>query len=428
MNARTHPGFTAIALTLALLAGCGGLEKRTPAPDPAAVHIGCIRYQDGDLVDDLWSYGAAMAVEEINARGGVLGKRLQLLANTDRPDAPNGLPGTRDLLASDVVAIVGAPTSALHLQMVQLTAPAGVPLLSPNATSPALSDLTVPGLGMVSGTYSFRTAPSDTLQGRFLAERIRAEGIQTMGVLYRNDTYGRGVLAPFRERFEELGGQLTAAVGYEPNTLKDLRAQVETLLASGLPQGVLLLSFTTDGTALTQHLAALLPRPRPRFFGTDGIDSLAFWQNAEPEITEDLHGSAAAFPDSPAIQSFHRTYRSALGEPATPSAVYAYDAIYSIALALEAGGAATPYAVRSKLRAITGGLGDHGMPVTASDFAQAVSLARGGKPLDFQGLTGRLDLDARGDPTQANYAWWRFRKGAVEILSVSEVRGAAPLR
>lgn len=423
MTVRSLTGLT--AFTLALLEGCGGLERQAPEPDPAAIRIGCIRYRSGDLVDDMWSYGAALAVQEINARGGVLGKRLQLLANTDRPDAPDGLPGTRGLLASGVVAIVGAPTSALHLQMVQLTAPAGIPLLSPSATSPALTGLTVPGLGMVSGSLSFRTAPSDALQGRFLAERVRAEGIQTMGVLYRNDAYGNGLMAAFRERFEGLGGRLTAAVGYEPNVLTDLRGRVESLLAAGLPQGILLLSFSTDGTALTQHLAALLPHPRPRFFGTDGINNLAFWQNAEPEIAEGLLGSAAAFPDSPAIQAFQRAYLAELGEPAIPPAAYAYDSVYCIALALEAGGTASAAAVRDKLRAVTGGLGDHGTAVTASDFAQAASLARTGKPLDFQGLTGRLDLDARGDPTQATYAWWRFRKGGVEILSISEVTGAA---
>ncbi len=417
----SRPERLLVPTLLAFMAGCGGLEDRAPAPDPDAIRIGCIRYQQGDLIDDMYSYGAALAVAEINRQGGVLGRPLQFLANSDRPGSPGGLQGTRDLLRADVVAIIGGPTSALHLEMVQLTAPLGVPLVSPSATSPALSELAA------AGTLSFRVAPSDALQGRFLADRVYAEGIRTMGILYRDDAYGSGLMEAFRDRFTTLGGRLTAATGYDSNSTVGLRRRVEALLEAGIPEGILLLSFSTDGTALSQHLAALLPRPMPRFFGTDGINNLAFFQNAEPEVVEGVYGSTPAFPDSPAVQAFQRSYLAELGAEATPTAAFAYDAVYTIALAVAAEGQATPAAVRNQIRRVTGGL-EVGTLVTAADLPKALELLKARKPIDFQGLTGRLDLDAKGDPTQTTYAWWRYRKGVVEILTVSEVTGASAPR
>lgn len=402
--------------------GCGGMRDRADPPQAGTARIGYIANLQSLQTGYLYEQGARMAVAEINTAGGVNGQPLQLLVNVDRADSPSGLQGTRSLLDEGVVGFVGGPNSQLHTLMVALTAPRLVPLLSHNATSASLSTLSVPGLGPVSGTLSFRTVPSDALQGRFLAEKIWGSGIRSVGLLFRDDAYGTSLNQAFQDRYRALGGRLTTAVAYASNATEGYRERVQALLAAGLPEGILLASLSTDGVALCQHLKVLLPSPAPALFGPDGLTNPAFRSNAPADLVEGMRGSAPTAPVSAAFEAFSATYQAAVGQPAPNAAAFAYDAVYLLALALAAGGENTPQAAGHWLREVSGGLTPGGVPVTSRDFPQAVALLKAGGRVDYQGISGRIDLDARGDPTQATYAWWIIRKGAVEILDRTELR------
>ncbi len=411
----------ALALCLALLAlGCGGLDKDPQAPEAGALKIGFMYNLSQGQTNYPAEQGAQLAAAEINEAGGVNGQRIQVLVNGDQPNSASGLLGTRALLDAGVVGIVGAPNSALHLAMVQVTAPAGVPLVSYDATSPALTTLAVGG-AKISGDLSWRTAPSDALQGRVLAAKIRDRGITTMGVLYRDDPYGRGLLASFEARFQDLGGSVTARSSYPPSKASGFTDEVRALFSAGVPQGVLLITFEEDGAALTWELEAAHPNPRPAYFGSDGVQDATFLKNAAPSIAEGMYGTTASAPDTPASRRFAAAIQAATGDAPSHTAAYAYDAVYLMALAMAAGGHNGPQAIRANLREVSGGLQDGGAVVAPGEFQRAVSILNSGGRINFDGASSRIDFDANGDPTQAFYAWWRIRQGAFETVDTLSV-------
>src|SRR5438105_117148 len=167
----------------------GGLF--TPAAKPA-LRIGTLlsitgalsQYGPGD------TQGAYLAVHQINAAGGVLGQPIQLYTEDDQTDQTAAAAATTKLITQNHVnAIVGAQFSGGTIASIGIAKAAGVPMVSPSATSPALSNLTL------TGGYFFRTAPSDALQGvvaaNYLFNNLSYRYINLIG---RDDSYGRGLV------------------------------------------------------------------------------------------------------------------------------------------------------------------------------------------------------------------------------------------
>lgn len=403
------------------LVGCGGLQMEDPVsqPTPGSVRIGFL-YNLGSGVQNYdREMSARLAAEEINAQGGVLGRPLEILANGDRMESPTGLVGARSLLEAGVVAIVGGSTSALSVATAELTVPAGVPLCAPSSTAPALSSLVVQGR-LVSGDLFWRTAPSDTFQGRVLARQVLGTGVRTAAILFREDTYGRGLALTFQEAFEAGGGRLTAQVGYGATQVAGFEPQVAQALAGGVPEAVVLISFSTDGAALTRAFRTADPQPRPRFFAGDAVFNTGFLTNGDAAILEGLMGTAPTPPlGYKPYMDYLARFRARMGyEPIGNPPAAAYDAVYLFALAMEREGAVGSQAVRRHLRAVSGGLGDGGLQVGPLDWKTAVARLRAGGAVDYEGASGAIDFDARGDVTQATYLWWVVRDRTFVIQAV----------
>src|SRR5712664_4236011 len=150
-----------VIIVVVLAAVLGGLFNPATQAKPA-LRIGTLlsitgalsQYGPGD------TQGAYLAVHQINAAGGVLGQPIQLFTEDDQTDQTAAAAATTKLITQNHVnAIVGAQFSGGTIASIGIAKAAGVPMVSPSATSPALSNLTL------TGGYFFRTAPSDALQG-----------------------------------------------------------------------------------------------------------------------------------------------------------------------------------------------------------------------------------------------------------------------
>lgn len=398
-------------MLLGLLA-CGGkaIDTPTASPTPHGLKIGFLYnlgsgYQNFDR-----EMSARLAASEINALGGVNGRPLEILANGDRIGSPSGMAGTQALLDAGVVAIIGGSTSPLTVETARLTAPAGIPICAPSSTAPSLSALAIAGV-KVSGDLTWRTAPSDTFQGRVLARQVAGLGLRTAGVLFRQDSYGQGLSETFRSAFEGAGGRVTAFIGYNATQSSSFQAEVARLFAPGVPEAVILISFTTDGAALTRDIRAFDPQPRPRFFAGDAVFNSDFLSNGDASILEGLQGTAPSSPlGNPEYDGYVARFQAAMGyAPIGNPPAAAYDAVYLFALAMVKESASTPQAIRRHLRAVSGGLKDGGAPVGPLDFQRAATTLRQGLPVDFKGASGAIDFDENGDVTSGSYAWWIIR-------------------
>jgi len=157
---------------------------------------------------------AEMAVDEINASGGINDRILELAVEDGQCTGNVANNAANKLINVDgVVAIIGGMCSAESSAITTLSEQAQVPLLSPASSAPSLTD---------AGDYFFRIYPSDAYQGVFAAEHMKNTlGINKVAVLYTNDDWGVGLQGAFIESFEGLGGEVVAVESFE-KTARDL--------------------------------------------------------------------------------------------------------------------------------------------------------------------------------------------------------------
>ena len=172
---------------------------------------------------------AELAMQEVSDSGNLLGGMAiePVRADSTCVDAAAATAAAERLVTSDgVVAIMGADCSGVTTAVANNVAvPNGVVMISPSATSPALSTIEDNGL-------FFRTAPSDARQGEVLANILMDRGIEEVAVTYTNNDYGKGLSDSFISSYEDLGGSVTINAAHEDGK-GDYSAEVGALAAAG---------------------------------------------------------------------------------------------------------------------------------------------------------------------------------------------------
>jgi branched-chain amino acid transport system substrate-binding protein len=306
---------------------------------------------------------AELAVKEINARGGVHGRRLVLRVMDDsgRPDVALGVARS---LADDpaVVAVVGHLTSSTSLAAARVYG-AGrrpVPMISPSASSPDLSHVS---------PYVFRVCPTDLSHGAQLARYAREKlGARRAAVIYINDDYGRGLRLSFGTEFRRLGGTLVEedpSLGATPSLEPYL-----SRMRQGGSVDVLMLATERGGAELALRDMGRLGLSWP-VIGGDALTGI----EAAGALAEGVRVSSAYLADAPGdhnnafVTAYGRAYE---GQRPDHRGAGAYDIIHLLARAL-AGAGVDRRAVRDYLARVGGDL-----PA-------------------YDGVTGAIAFDAGGD-------------------------------
>jgi hypothetical protein len=209
----------------------------TTSTDPLVV--GTLLPQTGDLafLGPPEIAGAELAVQEINAAGGVLGQPVQLIQRDSGDTSTDIATQSVDaLLQQNVDVIVGAASSAVTRTVIDKITGAGVVQISPANTSDEFTDYDDNGL-------YFRTAPPDTLQSRALADLIINDGANTVGILARNDSYGTGLAENTVENLVSSGlaEDSIELVVYDP-TAANFDAEVQSMVDAN-PDAIVVIGF-----------------------------------------------------------------------------------------------------------------------------------------------------------------------------------------
>jgi ABC-type branched-subunit amino acid transport system substrate-binding protein len=184
--------------------------KRAPAPRPAdgrdeaetgaPLKIGGLLPQTGDLAlaNPPLAAGAALAIRDVNAAGGVLGQPVQWIDGDDGTNPDKAKQTVASHVDAGVHVIIGAGASGISRAVLPDVVKAGLILFSPCNTDAGLSEIDDKGL-------YFRTAPSDLLQGKALADVIMRDGPQHIAIVARKDSYGEGLQGNVRAELEKAG-------------------------------------------------------------------------------------------------------------------------------------------------------------------------------------------------------------------------------
>ena len=206
--------------------------------------------------------GFDLAINEINAAGGVLGQPVTGIKGDSGDATTDTANQTVDrLLSQNVDAIIGAASSGVSLTVIDKITGAGVVQFSPANTSKKLSDYPDKGL-------YFRTAPSDILQGQVIGQVIADDGNATVGIIARNDAYGTGLLEDTKKQLADSGVQVVAEKVYDEKA-QTFDAEVDEIAAAD-PDAILVIGFDESSRILTTMVEKGVGPTKKAVYGVDG--------------------------------------------------------------------------------------------------------------------------------------------------------------
>jgi ABC-type branched-subunit amino acid transport system substrate-binding protein len=223
----------------------GGPRRTSPTP----LRIGSLLPKTGDLAiagPPIFA-GVQLAINEINAAGGILGRTVEYTDGDDGTD-PNVASATVDrLLAAGVQVIIGAAASGITKAVMPKVVQAQRVLISPSATSDELS-------GLPDNGFFFRTSPPDVLQSKALTDVIMRYGVQKIVIVARNDSYGLGLRDKVAEQLKAAGvkAESIKALDYEVRDeykVEDFDAQARDAIGFE-PDSVLVIGFSESGNMI----------------------------------------------------------------------------------------------------------------------------------------------------------------------------------
>jgi ABC-type branched-subunit amino acid transport system substrate-binding protein len=203
-----------------------------------------------------------LAMKDINAAGGVLGKPLSI-SKGDSGDATTDIVNqtTDRLLGEGVDAIIGAASSGVSLKVIDKITGAGIVQFSPANTSKKLSTYDDKGL-------YFRTAPSDVLQGAVLADIVLGDGAKNVAVINRNDAYGTGLNDDMQKALVAGGAKVVVTKTYDEKAEK-FNAEVNEIKASK-PDAIVIIGFEESSKILSALVEAGIGPTKIKTYGCDG--------------------------------------------------------------------------------------------------------------------------------------------------------------
>ena len=335
---RTLP---AIIVLLALGVFLGGCDS-DPAP---ALKIGFI--VAGERPTYLRS--AQLAVDELNAYGGLLGRPVELvsLVNTEA-SLPLSVRTAEAMIVDDrVIAIIGPNRSTHAVEVGPIAQRYGVPMVTTAASNPRVTE---------AGEFVFMASVTDTFQGRVMAQFATADlGVRTVALLtLRGDVYTEGISEFFAANFEALGGTVVVDEFFDAETT-DFTEQLAAI-ADLKPDAFFVSSFIQGIADITRQARAIPMRNAAGeptlFLGTDTWDSEILLTD-EAAALEGSYFTTHFSPDTdePAARAFIEAYEAAYGATPTGGDAVNFDAVKLLFEAVERAGNLDPEAIREQLQA-----------------------------------------------------------------------------
>jgi branched-chain amino acid transport system substrate-binding protein len=286
--------------------------------------------------------GTALAIDEINATGGVLGKKLKLITEDDQSQA--GQPATiaRKLISQDkAVAILGEVASSKSLEAAPICQQNKIPMISPASTNPKVTEV---------GDYIFRVCFIDPFQGTVMSKFAQSKGWKNVAVLTDvKQDYSVGLAEFFIKDFKESGGQIVKEQKYSTGD-KDFKPQLTSIKAAK-PDAIFVPGYYAEVSLIAKQ-ARLLGIKAPLLGGDGwvGDSLLKVAGNALDGSFFSCHFSSA--DKSPVVQGFVEKFKAKHnGETPDDMAALGYDSAMILADAIKRAGSTEPEKLRDAIAA-----------------------------------------------------------------------------
>jgi len=343
--------------------------------------------------------GAELAMKEVTDSGKLLDGKTVVPVRADSTcvDAGAATAAAERLVSAEgIKGIMGADCSGVTgAILANVAVPNGIVMISPSATSPALSTAEDDGL-------FFRTAPSDARQGVVMTEVLMERGITEVAVTYTNNDYGKGLADSFAAAYEAAGGKITINAAHEDGKA-DYSAEVAALAAAGGQRLVVAGYVDQGGSGIVR--AALDTGAFDSFHFPDGM----IGSQLEANFGGEVDGSTGQHPgtDSPGAAKFEEMVAGAF-EATSPFAPESYDAAALIMLAMQAAGSVEPGDYKGHIMDLANAPGE---PIYPGELGKALDIIAGGGDIDYVGATA-VELIGPGE-SAGNYREIEFKDGKI---------------
>ena len=333
-----------LIVSLIIQVGCDRAQKIvTPKQEQKTLKIGFV--VAGERVT--YPNGAALAVTEINQRGGLLGMPVELIGHINKEAIPEvSVQIAETLIVEDeIIALIGPNRSSHAVEVGPIAQRYGIPMVTTTATNPNVTN---------AGDFVFMASFTDSFQGAVMAQfAIEDLDITTAAILTRRgDLYTEGISEFFALNFSKLGGEIVANEFYEGD-LSDFTAQL-TDIAAARPDVLFTSGFVQDIALITQQARAMSLQNEAGaptvFLGADSWDSELLFDNEDAEVEGSFFsGHFSPDTDEPTARAFVDTYESIYGSTPTGGVAVSYDAVKLLFEAVERAGSINPNEVRQQL-------------------------------------------------------------------------------
>lgn len=352
------------AMAVTALTGCGSNSGSSSKKDADKYYIGGIGPTTGAtaIYGTAVKNGAQIAVDEINAAGGINGKQIEYRFEDDQNDAEKSVNAYNTLKDWGMQMLVGTTTTAPCIAVAGKTASDNMFQITPSASAP---DVLSSGNGNI-----FQVCFTDPNQGiasaQYIAENKLAKKI---GIIYdSSDVYSSGIEEKFEAEAKDKGLQIVSKAAFTADSKTDFGTQLQKAKDAGADLLFLPIYYLEASIILKQ---ADTMGYKPKFFGVDGMDGILTVENFDTKLAEGvmLLTPFAADAKDKAVQNFVKTYKEKYKDTPNQFAADSYDAVYALKAAIEES-KATP-------------------DMSASDMCDALKGAM--TKIKMQGLTGGKD-------------------------------------
>lgn len=327
-------------------ADAGSADAGSGAASGETFKIGGI----GPITGDAALYGTAVmnaaqiAVDEINAAGGINGYQIEFKFEDDQHDAEKSVNAYNSLKDWGMQVLMGTVTTTPCVAVADMTAADGMFQLTPSASS----------TDVITNDNVFQICFTDPNQGAKSAQYIAENGLASkVAVIYNSsDVYSSGIEATFIEEAQTQGLEVVAEEAFTNDSKTDFSTQLQAAQSAGAELVFLPFYYTEASTVLKQADGMGYD---PIFFGVDGMDGILGVENFDTSLAEGvmLLTPFAADADDEATKAFVAKYEAAYGSTPIQFAADAYDAIYAIKLAMETAGVTPDMSVSDMGAALT---------------------------------------------------------------------------
>jgi len=361
-----------------------------PPAEAETIKIGCLLDTTGGLgaSGEKLLDGARLAVEDINAAGGVLGKQLELIEEDGATDPATGFDMVKKMVEIDGVQVIAGPIiTDSCLRSIPYASEHKIPLITPSATAIPLSEMEGTG-------WFFRTCLRDDTQGRVLAGIIMDKGYTKLATIVLDNTYGKGLETQIMDQLQAKGwqGEHVISIHYD-EAKKDYLTELQQIKDAD-PDVVFACTYCEDGIIVFKQALDL---------GLDGIPWLGCDGNYGSGLFEDP--KSAEFMEKAFVagtrtvgtgelyEHFTAAYEDKYGEAPEIYCDTTYDAVWAAAKAIEAAGVYDGEAIRVALT-----------------------------ELEFDGVSGPITFDELGDRTAGTFEIWKVVKDPTTPSGYSNVQ------